>query len=165
MWSKTCNSHVQWNYPTCCAGRTGGKDDEVIVPTLTYISTANVVLYQGAKLILWNVTQKPIVSQQKFKTSYYKKNKGYYHCRHERIPIDYDSINKLADNNIAIISDSAESLGANYRKPVGNQALVHSFSFFGNKNVTTGEGGMLTTDDTNLDKELRILRNQGQETL
>ena len=143
-----------------------GNGDEVIVPTLTYISTANVVLYQGAKLILCECDPETYcVTAENIKPYISNKTKAIITVDMNGLPVDYDSINKLAnENNIAVIGDSAESLGASYKgKPVGNQALIHSFSFFGNKNVTTGEGGMLTTDDSYLNKELRILRNQGQE--
>ena len=109
-----------------------GKDDEVIVPTLTYISTANVVLYQGAKLILCECDPKTYcVTAENLKPHITRKTKAIITVDMNGLPIDYDSVNKLADdNNIAIISDSAESLGAKYKgKPVGNQALIHSFSF------------------------------------
>ena len=63
-----------------------------------------------------------------------------------------------------VISDSAESFGAIYKsKKVGSQAFAHSFSFFANKNLTTGEGGLVTTNSDDLAKKLRIIRNQGQE--
>jgi len=142
-----------------------GPGDEVIVPTLTYISTANVVLYQGATLrlcecdpITYNVRVEDL---EKVVSSH---TKAIISVDMNGLPVDYEPIVKFAmDRKIALIADSAESLGAIYRgKAVGNQALVHSFSFFGNKNITTGEGGMLTTDDDDLATELRILRNQGQ---
>ena len=143
-----------------------GPGDEVIVPTLTYISTANVVLFQGAELKLcecdpadYNVR---VADLEKVVSP---RTKAIITVDMNGLPIDYDPIVAWANaRGITIIADSAESLGAVYRgKPVGTQAPVHSFSFFGNKNVTTGEGGMVTTGDDALAAELRILRNQGQQ--
>ncbi|MDC0308922.1 DegT/DnrJ/EryC1/StrS family aminotransferase [bacterium] len=142
-----------------------GPGDEVVVPTLTYISTSNVVLYQGAELRLcecdpltYNVRVKDLERVVTPRT------KAIITVDMNGMPVDYDSIVKFAaDRGISVIGDSAESLGAHYRgQPVGTQAPIHSFSFFGNKNITTGEGGMITTDDDSLAAEMRILRNQGQ---
>lgn len=143
-----------------------GPGDEVVVPTLTYISTANVVLFQGAELRLcecdpqtYNVR---VADLEKVVTS---RTKAIITVDMNGLPIDYDPIVAFArKRGITVVADSAESLGASYRgRIVGAQAPAHSFSFFGNKNVTTGEGGMVTTDDAALAAELRILRNQGQE--
>ena len=81
------------------------------------------------------------------------------------LPVDYEAFAKLsAETGIPIISDSAESLGALYKgRKIGTQALMHSFSFFANKNLTTGEGGVVLTDDAGLYEKLKIIRNQGQE--
>lgn len=139
--------------------------DEVIVPTLTYISTANVVLYLGAKLVLcecnpqtYNMELEDI---QKVVT---KKTKVIMTVDMNGMPVNYDEIIDYAkEKGIFVLGDSAESLGAIYKgSPIGSQGDLHSFSFFGNKNITTGEGGMLTTNNESLVKELRILRNQGQ---
>ena len=81
------------------------------------------------------------------------------------LPIDYDIILKNKKiKNIPIISDSAEAFGSKYKgKFVGSQVLAHSFSFFANKNITTGEGGAITTNSNSIYKKLKIIRNQGQE--
>ena len=142
-----------------------GPGDQVIVPTLTYITTANVVLYQGADLVLcecdpltYNVRVEDIEKVMNPKV------KAIITVDMNGLPVDYDQIGDYArSKGIPFISDSAESLGAIYKNiPIGSQADMNSFSFFGNKNITTGEGGMITTNDDDLAKELRILRNQGQ---
>jgi perosamine synthetase len=81
------------------------------------------------------------------------------------LPVDYDAFIDLSEETgLPFIADSAESYGAIYKgRKVGSQALAHSFSFFANKNITTGEGGMVTTNDTALCEKLQIIRNQGQE--
>ena len=142
-----------------------GPGDEVIVPTLTYISTSNVVMYQGATLRLCECDPSTYnVRVEDLEKVISPRTKAIICVDMNGLPVDYKSLVKFAkDRKIALIADSAESLGAIHQgKAVGNQALVHSFSFFGNKNITTGEGGMLTTDDDDLAAELRILRNQGQ---
>lgn len=143
-----------------------GPGDEVIIPSLTYISSANVILYQGATLVLcesdpltFNVT--PELIREKITS----KTKAFITVDMKGLPVDFDAFRALSEETgIPFISDSAESYGAIYKgKKVGNQALVHSFSFFANKNITTGEGGMVTTNDDDLYEKLCIIRNQGQE--
>ena len=143
-----------------------GPGDEVVVPTLTYISTANVVLYQGAQLRLCECDPRTYnVRVEDLEKVVTPRTKAIITVDMNGLPIDYQPIVEFARaRGIAIVADSAESLGSVYRgRQVGSQAHVHSFSFFANKNVTTGEGGMVTTDDAALAAELRILRNQGQE--
>jgi perosamine synthetase len=80
------------------------------------------------------------------------------------MPVDFDAINAVAEkHNIPILSDSAESFGAKYKNMlVGSQCLAHSFSFFANKNITMGEGGLIATNDHAVKEMCRIVRNQGQ---
>lgn len=143
-----------------------GPGDEVIIPSLTYISSANVVLYQGATPIFcdndpltYNVT--PDLIREKITP----KTKAFMTVDLKGLPVDYDSFNELSkETGIPHISDSAESLGSVYKeKKVGTQAFAHSFSFFANKNITTGEGGMVVTNNKELNDKLVIIRNQGQE--
>ena len=143
-----------------------GPGDEVIIPTLTYISSANVVLYQGATPVFcdndpltYNVTAESI--REKISSN----TKAIMTVDMKGLPVDFDSFKELsAETGIPFISDSAESYGSIYKGSfVGSQATAHSFSFFANKNITTGEGGIVTTNDPELFKKLRIIRNQGQE--
>jgi perosamine synthetase len=143
-----------------------GPGDEVIVPSLTYISSANVVLYQGAEIRLCECDPKTFnVRVSDLEKVVTDRTKAIITVDLNGLPIDYDAIVAFAkEKDITLIADSAESLGAIYKgETIGSQAFVHSFSFFGNKNLTTGEGGMITTNDSNLASKLRILRNQGQE--
>ncbi|MDC0476530.1 DegT/DnrJ/EryC1/StrS family aminotransferase [Alphaproteobacteria bacterium] len=143
-----------------------GERDEVIVPTLSYISSANTILYQNATPVfcdsdpdLFNAT----VEHVRAKIS--PRTKAIMTVDMKGLPVDYEAFAELsAETGIPIISDSAESFGALYKgKKIGTQALLHSFSFFANKNLTTGEGGVVLTDDAGLYEKLRIIRNQGQE--
>ncbi|WP_161539731.1 DegT/DnrJ/EryC1/StrS family aminotransferase [Paramagnetospirillum kuznetsovii] len=143
-----------------------GPGDEVIIPAMTYISTVNAVLYVGATPVLadseaggFNLTAdtvRPLITAR---------TRAIMPVDMNGVPPDYDALAALAaEHGIPVLADSAEALGARYRgRPVGIQAQAHSFSFFANKSITTGEGGMVVTDDDALADELRILRNQGQE--
>ena len=143
------------------------ENDEVIVPSLTYISTANVALYKKAKLVLCDSNKSTFnIEPDSILQKITKKTKLIIVTDMKGMPVDYDFFKKLSQKtNIPIIADSAESLGAEYKnKKVGNQLLAHSFSFFANKNITTGEGGMVVTNSKHLSEKLRIIRNQGQNT-
>lgn len=143
-----------------------GPGDEVIVPSLNYISSANIVLYQGATLILCDIDPETFnVTLKQIREKISSKTKAFITVDLKGLPVDYDAFNQLSEEfGIPFISDSAESFGAIYKGQIlGSQALAHSFSFFANKNITTGEGGMVTTNDEDLFKKLLIIRNQGQE--
>lgn len=141
--------------------------DEVIVPTLTYISSANMVLQCGAKVVLCDSDFKTYnTTTEQIEAVLTPKTKVILTVDLKGMSVDYDPIMNLAQrNNIAVLADSAETLSAEYKnKKVGTQADVHSFSFFANKNITTGEGGMLTTDDEDLYTKMKMIRNQGQDS-
>src|SRR5690606_32782647 len=80
-------------------------------------------------------------------------------------PVDMDALRELADaHDLLILEDAAEAVGAKYRgRKAGSLGDAATFSFFGNKIITTGEGGMVTTSDDDLAKRLRILRGQGMD--
>jgi perosamine synthetase len=80
------------------------------------------------------------------------------------MPVDYDGLLAVcAERGVPLLADSAESFGAQYKgAKVGSQAPIHSFSMFANKSITTGEGGLVTTNDAGLAEVCRIVRNQGQ---
>ena len=140
------------------------EKDEVIVPSLTYISTANVVSYKKVALVLCDSNEDTFnVSYESLVSKITKKTKLIIVTDLKGMPVDYDKYIKLSKKTkIPIIADSAESFGAEYKnKKVGSQLLAHTFSFFANKNITTGEGGMVVTNNDKLEK-LRIILNQGQ---
>ena len=141
------------------------EKDEVIIPSLTYISTANVVAYKKAKLVLCDSDPKTFnIDEKSLQKKISNKTKLIIVTDMKGMPVNYDFYNKLSKKKkIPIIADSAESFGAKYRnKIVGTQLLAHTFSFFANKNLTTGEGGMIVTNNNSLSKKLKIIRNQGQ---
>jgi len=145
----------------------GIKDgDEVLIPDITFASTANVVMYERAIPILVDCDPKTYnISLKDLERKITKKTKAIMPVDMNGMPVDYDAIISIAEKyNLKVIADSAESLGAVYKgKRVGSIAPLHTFSFFPNKNMTTGEGGMITTDDAKLAKTLSQLRNMGQD--
>ncbi len=142
-----------------------GPGDEVILPSLTFISTANVVLYQGATPVLVECDPKTYNTTADIVRKKITKNtKAIIPVDMMGMPVDYDSFTEFEKNGIPVIADSAESLGAVYKnKKIGSQCRSHIFSFFPNKNITTGEGGMIVTADAKLAETCAKIRNQGQE--
>lgn len=141
-----------------------GKGDEVIIPNLTFIATANAVAYTGAKPILvdaelrtWNIDVNKIEEKISNKTKAIIPVHLYGH------PCDMDKIMKIArKHNIYVIEDAAEAHGAEYKgKKVGSIGDIGCFSFFGNKIITTGEGGMCITNDKELAERMRFLKDHG----
>jgi len=141
-----------------------GEGDEVIIPSLTFIATANAVTYTGAKPIFvdsesltWNINPDKISEAITPKTKAIIPVHLYGH------PADMDMINKIAhEHNLIVIEDAAEAQGATYKgKPVGSLSDAAVFSFFGNKIITTGEGGMIVTNKKDIASNSRYLRDHG----
>jgi len=140
--------------------------DEVIIPSLTFISTANIVLYEKAKPILIECDPKTYnITAEEIEKHITEKTKAIIPVDMNGMPVDYDPILEVAEkHSLPMVFDSAESLGAEYKnKKVGNIAPIHCFSFYPNKNITTGEGGIITTNDDELTEKIRIIINQGQK--
>lgn len=143
-----------------------GPEDEVIVPTLTYIATANAVRYCGATPVFadserdtWNLD--PVSVEKKITP----RTRGIIVVHLYGHPVDMEPILKIADKHgLFVIEDAAEAHGALcHEKKVGSIGHVGTFSFFGNKIITTGEGGMITTNDDAMAKRIRLLRGQGMD--
>jgi|SRR5215472_3174364 len=139
-----------------------GKDDEVIMPTFTIISCAAAVVRAGAKPVLvdsdpftWNMN----VDEVKKRIT--NRTKAIMVVHIFGLPVDLDPIIDLAARNgIQIIEDAAEMHGQTYKEhPCGSFGNVSTFSFYPNKHVTTGEGGMIVTDSVELAEKCRGLRN------
>lgn len=138
---------------------------EVIIPDLTYISTANVVTYNSGKIVLCDSNSDNFnVNLDDLEKKITKKTKLIIVTDMKGMPVDYDNLLKIAKKKkVPVIADSAEAMGSIYKKKqVGNQVFAHSFSFFANKNITTGEGGAISTNNKKLYKYLLQIRNQGQ---
>ncbi len=141
-----------------------GPGDEVIVPSLTFIATANAVTYTGAKpvfvdseLATWNIDPNEIEKAITSKTKAIIPVHLYGH------PADMDPILEIASHyGLAVIEDAAEAHGAFYKgRSVGSIGDAGVFSFYGNKIITTGEGGMVVTDNVDIAEKIRLLRDHG----
>lgn len=141
-----------------------GPGDEVIVPALTFVATANVVAYTGAKVILVDVEQDSWnIDPEKAAQKITRKTRAIIPVHLYGYPAQMDMIMKLARlHHIAVIEDAAEAHGATIRgKQVGAIGDAGCFSFYGNKIITTGEGGMITTNNTTLMKKIQLFKNHG----
>lgn len=139
------------------------KDDEIIVPAYTWISTANAVLYTNAKLVLVDVdknTNNICLTDLKKKIN--NKTKVIIVVHLFGLCADMIEIKKITSNKITIIEDAACATGSKIKnKFAGSFGLAASFSFHPRKIITTGEGGMITTSNKIFAKKLMQLRNHG----
>ncbi len=145
-----------------CAAIGIGPGDEVIMPTFTIISCAAAISRLGATPVLidcdpatWNMEVQAIEGRITAKT------KALMAVHIYGLPVDMDPLLSLAKkHNLLVIEDAAEMIGQTYRgRPCGSLGTISTFSFYPNKHVTTGEGGMIVTDDDALADKCRSLRN------
>lgn len=160
----------------CCNGTTAlhlalmalgvGPGDEVIVPTLTFVATANAVAHCGARPVFvdaepatWNIDPQLIEARI---TSRTKAIIAVHLLGH---PADMDSIGAIARRHgLFVVEDAAQSPGARYKgRRVGSLGDIAAFSFFANKIITTGEGGMVVTNDDALAQKARLLKAHGRD--
>jgi perosamine synthetase len=141
-----------------------GPGDEVIVPAVTYIATANAVRYCGATVVLADVDPQTLnLTAETVAAAITPKTRAIVPVHLYGVPCDIARIKDLADaRGILLAEDCAEAIGSRFgNRCVGTIGSVGMFSFFGNKTVTTGEGGMLVTDDAELYGRCKLLRGQG----
>lgn len=140
--------------------------DEVIVPSLSYIATANAVRYVGAEPVFVDIDpQTWCLDPRKIEDAITVRTKGIIAVHLYGHPADMDEINHIAGvNGLWVVEDAAEAPLATYRgKPVGGLSAIATFSFYGNKVLTCGEGGALTLNDPGLELRARTLRGQGMD--
>jgi perosamine synthetase len=138
--------------------------DEVIIPSLTFAATANVVLHAGAVPVMVDVEKDFwTIDPKEIRKAITSKTKAIIPVHLYGQPCDMDEIMKIAkEYDLYVIEDCAEAHGAEFNGiKVGAFGHINCFSFFANKIITTGEGGMCLTNDPSLDKKLRILRDHG----
>jgi perosamine synthetase len=144
-----------------------GENDEVIVPTFTYVATVNAIKYVNAKPVF--VDSDPLswqIDPAKIREKITKKTKAIMAVHIYGHPCDMKTIMQIAkENNLYVIEDCAEAIGSFYNnKHTENFSDIATFSFFGNKTITTGEGGMVCTNDKNLHDLVVRLKGQGLAT-
>jgi len=144
-----------------------GTGDEVLIPSLTFIATANAVAYTGAKPVFidseldtWNI------DPQKLELAITVNTKAIIPVHLYGQPAQLKTITEVAvKHKLQVIEDAAEAHGAKFMgKMVGSIGDIGCFSFFGNKIITTGEGGMLVTNNKKIYEKAKILRDHGMST-
>jgi perosamine synthetase len=140
--------------------------DEVLVPSLTYVATANAVRYVGGEPVFVDVDPATwCIDPARLEDAITRRTRGIIVVHLLGHPADMDRINQIAAiHGLWVIEDAAEAVFARYKgRPVGSLGEVATFSFFGNKLITCGEGGALTLSDERLATRLRALRGQGMD--
>jgi len=140
-------------------------EDEVLVPSFTFTSTANAVLFQGAKPVFVDVDERTFnIDPNDVLEKISDRTKAIIGVHLFGHPFDVKAIQEICeDYNLYLIEDCAQAHGAEYEdKKVGKSGIAGCFSFYATKNMTTGEGGMITTDSDEIASLCRLLRSHGE---
>jgi perosamine synthetase len=138
--------------------------DEVIVPAITFAATANCVVFQGGTPVFVDVNPDTLlIEPEQVESKINSRTRAVVAMDYAGHPADYDGLRAITDKNgIPLVADACHALGAEYKnKKVGTLADLNIFSFHPVKHITTGEGGMITTDDPELAQKMRVFRNHG----
>lgn len=143
-----------------------GNGDEVIVPSFSFIATANSILFSNSKPVFCDVDPQTFnIDVEKIKDLISEKTKAIMPVHLYGQPADMRPLLEIADsNNISVICDACQAHGAEYnRKMIGSFGDMECFSFYPTKNITTGEGGIITTNDKEIYQRALSIRNHGRE--
>jgi dTDP-4-amino-4,6-dideoxygalactose transaminase len=146
-----------------------GPGDEVIVPSLTFVATANAVRYVGATPIFADIISSDDlnISPKAVESLVNARTRAIIVVHYAGYSCDMEAILSIAkQHNLFVIEDAAHAVGSELDgRPLGTWGDVGCFSFFSNKNMTTGEGGMMTTNNDDLAQKLNRLRSHGMTSL
>ena len=146
-----------------------GPGDEVIVPSLSFVATSNAVLYTGANAKFADIlgTDELTISPDAIEKLITKNTRAIIVMHYGGYPCRMKEIMEIAGrHNLAVIEDAAHAPGASLNgKPLGTWGDIGCFSFFSNKNMSTGEGGMLVTNRDDIARKVRLLRSHGMTSL
>ena len=146
-----------------------GPGDEVILPSLTFVATANAVKYTSAKPVFADISSDfdLDISPEAIASAITPATKAIMVMHYGGYPCDMAAIRAIAHKHgLAVIEDAAHAPGAELdRKKAGTFGDIGCFSFFSNKNLATGEGGMIVTDRDDLAEKIRLMRSHGMTTL
>lgn len=137
---------------------------EIITTPFTFVATSNCILYNNCKPVFVDINSKTYnIEPREIRKKITKKTKAIIYVDYAGQPCDIDEIKEIAnEHNLYLIEDASHALGAEYNgKRVGSFADMTIFSFHPVKHITTGEGGVVTTNNKELYEKLRILRNHG----
>jgi len=140
------------------------EGDEVITTPITFAASANAVLYCGGKPVFTDIDERTYnIDPEGIRRKITSKTKAVIPVHYTGQPCNMDEILKIANEfNLTVIEDAAHALGAEYQgKKIGSISHMTTFSFHPVKHITTGEGGMITTDDEDLYKKLLLFRTHG----
>lgn len=165
------------SYAAACCNGTAALDialkaigikegDEVIVPDFTFIASANAIRFQGAKPVFADVRPDTFnIDPKDLEKKLTKKTKAIMPVHLYGQAADMKGLQKISEGaGIPIIEDACQAHGASWNgKKVGGFGTMGAFSFYPTKNMTTGEGGLVTTENAGLDAKIRMLRDQGQK--
>src|SRR5262245_7472612 len=142
-----------------------GPGDQVLVPSMTFVATAAAVIHCGAEPVFVDICslENPTMCPNDAARKLTEKTKAMLPVHYAGVPADMDQLMPLAETHgLMLIEDAAHAPGARYNgRACGSFGAAGCFSFFGNKNITTGEGGMITTSDPELARRLRSIRSHG----
>ena len=144
-----------------------GPNDEVIVPTLTFAASANCVVYQGGTPVLVDVEPDTLlIDPAKVEAAITPRTKAVIAVDYGGQPCDYEALRDICGrHNIALIADACHALGGSYKgTKIGSVADMTAFSLHPVKQITTGEGGVITTQDAEFARRMRVFRNHGITT-
>ena len=146
-----------------------GPGDEVILPSLTFVASANAISYTGAMPVFADIESPDwlCLSPRAVEAAITEKTRAIMVVHYAGYACDMPAILEIArQHKLGVIEDAAHAVGASLNgKVLGTWGGAGCFSFFGNKNLTTAEGGMLVTDDPEIAEKVRILRSHGMTTL
>jgi perosamine synthetase len=148
-----------------------GEGDEVITPSFSFVASANCLLYERARPVFVDMDAESLnVNCDLVEAAITPRTRAILAVDVFGRPADWNRLREIAEKHgLALIEDSCEALGARYRLPDGRWAMAGSlgdagaFAFYPNKQITTGEGGMIVTDNEEIARLCRSMRNQGRD--
>jgi perosamine synthetase len=141
-----------------------GPEDEVIVTTMTFAASANSAAFLGARPVFADVDPDTLlIDPAKVEVLVTPRTRAVVAVDYAGHPCDYDALESIArKHGLALVDDACHAIGGSYRgRSVGSLALLNTFSFHPVKHVATGEGGAVTTNDSEIDRRMRLFRNHG----
>jgi dTDP-4-amino-4,6-dideoxygalactose transaminase len=141
-----------------------GPGDQVVCPSMSFIATANTIRYAGATPVFADVDPRTFnLDPDSAEAALTNRTKAIMVVHQIGLPADLDRFNAIgAKHNVKILEDAAPALGSRYRnEPIGGHSEMACFSFHARKIITTGEGGMITTNNAGYARQLRLLRHHG----
>ena len=144
-------------------------NDEVICPSLTFVATVNAIRYMNAIPVFADVTsfERPVIDPEDFRSKITPKTKAIIVMHYGGFSCDLDKIMNIArEFNLKVVEDACHGPLSEYHgKKLGTIGDVGCFSFFSNKNISTGEGGMLITNNSEINERARLLCSHGMTSM